>query len=247
MHVTAEHLLADGIREREFILNDAPGILWTPTTATPSAPSPLILMGHPGGLTTLYPRLEARARHSAALGFASAAIELPGSGERPGIATVDQARGELRQAIAAGERPTEEVVDRLVLPLVEMAAPEWQDLLDSILVLPEVGGSPVGVSGGVTALGVRLARIEPRLGAAGLFAGSFVPRSIVEEARRVTIPVHVLLQWDDRGNDRQAALDLFDAFGSEEKTLQANMGGHTGIPPHAAEDAGRFFLRHLPA
>jgi hypothetical protein len=57
----------------------------------------------------------------------------------------------------------------------------------------------------------------------------------------------VLLQWDDRGNDRQAALELFDAVGSAEKTLQANMGGHTGIPPHAAEDAARFFLRHLRA
>ena len=81
--------------------------------------------------------------------------------------------------------------------------------------------------------------------AAGLFAGSFVPRGIVEEARRVTIPLHLLLQWDDRGNDRQMALDLFDAFGSTEKTLQANLGGHTGVPPHAADDAGHFFLRHL--
>src|SRR3712207_7568919 len=52
----------------------------------------------------------------------------------------------------------------------------------------------------------------------GLFAGSFVPRIIVEEARGVTIPLHVLLQWDDRDNDRQRALDLFDAFGSAEKT-----------------------------
>ncbi len=29
------------------------------------------------------------------------------------------------------------------------------------------------------------------------------------------------------------ALDLFDAFGSEEKTLNANMGGHTGVPQSA--------------
>jgi hypothetical protein len=55
----------------------------------------------------------------------------------------------------------------------------------------------------------------------------------------------VLLQWDDAGNDRQRALELFDAFGSTEKTLQANLGGHTGIPWFAAEDAGRFFVRHL--
>lgn len=95
------------------------------------------------------------------------------------------------------------------------------------------------------ALGVRLAATEPRVVAAGLFAGSVVPRSTIDEARHVTIPLHVLLQWDDHGNDRQMALDLFDAFGSAEKTLQANMGGHTGVPPHAGEDAARFFARHL--
>ena len=81
--------------------------------------------------------------------------------------------------------------------------------------------------------------------AAVLFAGSFVPRVMFDEARRVVIPLHVLLQWDDEGNDRQAALDLFDAFGSEEKSLHANMGGHTGVPQFAGEDAGGFFARHL--
>ena len=40
------------------------------------------------------------------------------------------------------------------------------------------------------------------------------------------------------------ALDPFDAFGSKEKTLQATMGGHTGVPAHAGEDAARFFARH---
>ncbi|MEO6942808.1 MAG: alpha/beta hydrolase, partial [Terrimesophilobacter sp.] len=113
-----------------------------------------------------------------------------------------------------------------------------------LLDLPEIGG-PVGFSGGVIAIGIRLAVIEPRIVAAGLFAGSFVPRTILEEARQVIIPLHVLLQWDDEGNDRQLALDLFDAFGSPEKTLNANMGGHTGVPQHAGEDANEFFVRHL--
>ena len=244
MHIGSEQLLDDGILEREFALGEVPCILWTPPSATPTAPVPLILLGHPGGLGTMYPRLEARARHSAALGFATATVELPGSGKRPSLALVEQARVDLRQAIQAGERPGEDVVDRLVLPLVERAVPELRAVLDDVLTLPEIGG-PVGISGGVTAIGVRLALVEPRIAAAGLFAGSFVPRGTIEEARRVTIPLHVLLQWDDHGNDRQMALDLFDAFGSGEKTLQANMGGHTGIPPHAAEDAGRFFLRHL--
>jgi hypothetical protein len=244
VHVSSEQFLENGIVEREFTLDELPGILWTPASATPSAPVPLILLGHPGGLGAMYPRLEARARHSADLGFATATIELPGSGERPTIGVVEQARTDLRQAILAGEQPTEGVIDCLVLPLVEQGVPELQGVLDEVLALPEVRG-PVGISGGVTAVGVRLAAVEPRVAAAGLFAGSFVPRAIIEEARLVTIPVHVLLQWDDHGNDRQMALDLFDAFGSEEKTLQANMGGHTGIPWFAAEDAGRFFLRHL--
>ena len=41
------------------------------------------------------------------------------------------------------------------------------------------------------------------------------------------------------------ALDLFDAFGSQEKTLHANTGGHTGVPMFEGDDATRFFTRHL--
>jgi pimeloyl-ACP methyl ester carboxylesterase len=244
VHVISERVLDGDIVEREFTVAEVPGILWTPPAATPSAPVPLILLGHPGGLPRMHPRLGARARHSAELGFATVAIELPGSGQRPTIAALEEARAELRQAILAGEQPREDVVDRLVLPLVRRAVPEWQEVLDEVLARPEVR-EPVGVSGGVTAIGVRLALVEPRIVAAGLFAGSYIPTATIEEARRVTIPLHVLLQWDDHENDRQMALDLFDAFGSEEKTLQANLGGHTGIPAFAAEDAGRFFLRHL--
>lgn len=244
MHFSSERRVDDGTLEREFTLDGIPGILWMPVTADSSTPVPLILLGHPGGLGTMRSRLEARARHSAALGYATVAIELPGSGERPTIAVVDQARTELRQAIRAGEAPSEDVIDRLILPLVEQAVLEWQRVIDAALELPEVSG-PVAISGGVIAIGVHLAAVEPRIVAAGLFAGSYVPRSTIETARGVTIPVHVLLQWDDQGNDRQLALDLFDAFGSEEKTLLANMGGHTGVPHHAAEDAGRFFVRHL--
>jgi hypothetical protein len=244
MHFASEERLDGGIIQRDFTHDEVPGILWTPASATPSAPVPLILLGHPGGLRRMRPRLEARARHSEELGYATVTTELPGSGERPSITVVEQARTDLRQAIVAGERPSEEVIDRLILPLVEQAVPESQAVLDAALKLPEIRG-PVGISGGLIAIGVRLAVVEPRIAAAGLFAGSYVPRRIIEEARLVTVPVHVLLQWDDRGNDRQMALDLFDAFGSPEKSLQANLGGHTGVPHFAAEDAGRFFARHL--
>ncbi|MER6304157.1 alpha/beta hydrolase [Kitasatospora sp. NPDC001539] len=233
------------VLEREFTLGEIPGILWTPASASAAAPVPLILLGHPPlGLRTMYPRPVARARQSAADGFATATIELPGSGDRPRLPVLEQARADLRRAKAAGEPVGDEVVDALILPLVDKAVPEWQGALDAFLSLPGIGG-PVGYSGGVISIGVRLAVVEPRIRAAGLFAGSYVPRSMFEEARRVSIPLHVLLQWDDEGNDRQAALDLFDAFGSREKSLHANMGGHTGVPQFAADVAARFFRRHL--
>ncbi|WP_051133339.1 alpha/beta hydrolase [Nocardia paucivorans] len=241
MHFTSEQRL-DDILEREFTLGEIPGILWTSESAP--TPAPLILAGHPGGLHMMYPRLATRARHAAAQGFATATIELPGSGDRPRSAAAEQARADLRRAVAAGGPVDDEIVDRLVCPLVDKAVPEWRATLDALLALPEIGG-PVGYSGGVIALGIRPAVVEPRISAALLFAGSYVPRAMFAEARRVTIPLQVLLQWDDEGNDRQLALDLFDAFGSTEKTLHANMGGHTGVPQFEGDDANRFFARHL--
>jgi dienelactone hydrolase len=243
MRFTTEQRLDDNVLERKFTLGEIPGILWTPGSA--SAPVPLILLGHPAlGLRKMYPRLVARARRCAADGFAAATIELPGSGDRPRWTAAEQARADLRRVLEAGEPVSDEIIDALILPLVDRAVPEWQAALDALLSLPEIGG-PVGYSGGVISVGIRLAVVEPRIVAAGLFAGSFVPRTMVEEARQVTVPLHVLLQWDDQGNDRQAALDLFDAFGSTEKTLHANMGGHTGVPQFAGEDAAAFFARHL--
>ncbi|MYX47058.1 alpha/beta hydrolase [Streptomyces sp. SID89] len=245
MHFTSERPLDGGVVERAFVLGEVPGILWTPPSASESAPAPLILLGHPPlGLRRMYPRLAERARHVAADGYAAATIELPGSGDRPRWPALDQARAELRGAMEAGEPVGEGLVDALVLPLVEKSVPEWRAALDALLALPGIGG-PVGYSGGVISIGIRLALVEPRIAAAVLFAGSLVPAALVEEARRVTVPLHVLLQWDDEGNDRQAALDLFDAFGSEQKTLHANMGGHTGVPQFEGEAAARFFARHL--
>jgi len=245
MHLLSEQRIDDTLIERAFDLDGVSGILWTPASAS-STPAPLILMGQPGGIgmQRMLPRLRARARSSAEHGLAAASIELPGAGDRPALPGARQARDDLRRALAAGAKPDDDVIDRLILPLVDRAVPEWQRALDELLTLDGIGDR-VGFSGGVIAVGTRLAAIDPRIAAAGLFAGSYVPRTIMNDARRVTIPVHVLLQWDDEGNDRQMALDLFDAFGSAEKTLYANMGGHTGVPEFAGEDAARFFVRHL--
>jgi hypothetical protein len=241
MQFTSAQRHDDGVLERDFSCGEISGIVWTPPG---SAPAPLILVGHPGGLRKLYPRLAARARHYAAeYGFAVGTIELAGSGDRPALVGVDQARADLHRAMKAGE-PVDGIVDALIVPLVDEAVPEWRTTLDALLSLSEIGG-PVGYEGGVIAIGIRLAVVEPRIRAANLFAGSFLPSASFEEARQITIPLQVLLQWDDEGNDRRAALDLFDSFGSSEKTLHANLGGHTGVPAFEIDAGARFFARHL--
>ncbi|MFI6347381.1 dienelactone hydrolase family protein [Streptomyces sp. NPDC050560] len=239
MQFTSAHRLDDGVVERDFTLGDLPGTLWTPESA---APVPLVLMAHNGGLHRREGRLVARARQSAAYGYAVAAIDAPGHGERPRSAADDQHRADLRRALKAGE-PVDGIIDAFILPLVERAVPEWRATLDAVLALPGIEG-PVGYSGWA-ALGIRLAVAEPRIAAAGFFAGGFVPGALREEARRVSVPLLFLLQWDDEGNPRQRALDLFDAFGSKEKTLHANLGGHAGTPWFEVDDGDRFFRRHL--
>ncbi|MFI8446964.1 dienelactone hydrolase family protein [Streptomyces erythrochromogenes] len=239
MHVTSERRLDDGLLAREFTLGEIPGTLWTPESAVPV---PLILMAHNNGLPKSADRLVARARHSAARGYAVASIDAVGCGDRPRSAAEEQARAEFGRAMQAGG-PVDEVFESFIGPLVEKAVPDWRTTLDALLELPGIGG-PVGYSGW-TALGIRLATVEPRIAAAGFFAGGYVPRAQREEARQVSVPLLFLLQWDDEGNPRERALELFDAFGTEEKTLHANLGGHTGTPWFEVEDGIRFFDRHL--
>jgi pimeloyl-ACP methyl ester carboxylesterase len=239
MQFTSTQRLDDGVLEREFSLGDIPGLLWTPG----SAPAPLILIGHNGGLHKRLPRLVARARHYAAeYGFAVAAIDAPGHGDRPRSAVDERVRADFRRATEIGD-PVDEIVDAYILPLVERAVPEWRTTLDALLSLPEIGG-PVGYDG-MTAIGIRLAVVEPRISAAVFFGMGLVPGTLREAARQVTLPLQFLLQWDDEGMERQRVLDLFDAFGSQEKTLHANLGGHAGTPWFEADDAARFFTRHL--
>jgi pimeloyl-ACP methyl ester carboxylesterase len=242
MQFTDENRLDDGVLERSFTLGEVPGVLWTPPG---SPPAPLILNGHNGGLHKRLPRLVARARHyAAAYGLAVAAIDAPGHGDRPRTAADEQSRADLRRAAQAGE-PVDDIVDAFLVPLVGQAVPEWQATLDALLALPEIGG-PVGYEG-MTAIGIGLAVAEPRVAAVNFFAQGFVPRPLREQARQVAVPLQFLMQWDDEGMERQPILDLFDAFGSTEKTLHANVGGHAGTPWFEVDDGARFFTRHLTA
>ncbi|HKN99935.1 MAG TPA: alpha/beta hydrolase [Pseudonocardiaceae bacterium] len=251
LRVTGEHTEKD-VTERGFELEVAgdrvPGVLWTPAGA--SGPRPLVLMGHGGSQHKRVDTLLARARHYVrALGFAVAAIDAPDHGDR---VTPEQAAAfarNVRERIAQRRRMGGEAV-RQMAERARKAVPEWRATLDALQELDVVGADgPVGywgVSMG-TAIGVPFVAAEPRITAAVFGLAGLHPESttMAEAARRITVPVEFVFQWDDELADREAGLALFDALGSTEKTMHVNPGGHLGIPPFERDSWERFFTRHL--
>jgi dienelactone hydrolase len=246
MHFTAETSSNDVV-ERDFTLGEVTGVLWSPLAGSDHAP--LVLMGHGGGLHKKAPGLVSRAHHCVtAYGYTVAAIDAPGHGDRPRTEEDEQARAGLQRALAAGEAERfKSISSSYGISLAERAVPEWRAVLDALQELPEIGTqAPIGYGGGITlgtAIGISLTAVEPRIRAA-IFGGGFVVHeSLIEAARRVTVPVQFLLPWDDEYVDRQTALALFDAFASKEKTLHANPGDHRSVQWFGVDDT--FLVRHL--
>jgi hypothetical protein len=176
VHFTAE-TSSNGVVERDFTLGEVTGVLWSPASGSEHAP--LVLMGHGGGLHKKTPELLARAHHCVTThGFTVAAIHAPGHGDRPRTAEDEQARADLKQAMAAGETELfKSVTIHYSTALAQRAVPEWQATLDALQQLPEIGTeAPIGYGGGITlgiAIGIPLTAIEPRITAA-IFGGGFV-------------------------------------------------------------------------
>jgi cephalosporin-C deacetylase-like acetyl esterase len=131
-----------------------------------------------------------------------------------------------------------------------LAVPEWKAALDAAQGFDFVGaGGPVGywgVSMG-TAIGVPFVADEPRITAA-VFGLSGIRESNPDfeaAANRITIPLEFVFQWEDAVAPRERGLALFNAFGSAEKTMHINPGGHMDIPDFEGASWERFFARHL--
>jgi dienelactone hydrolase len=233
----------DGVTEQLFTLGEIPGVLWTPEDALGTRP--LILMGHGGGQHKKAPGILARARRFVAEGgFAVAAVDVPNHGERPKDEEFVRIATENRARMAAGE-DTAALVAAFHTLVAGQAVTEWQAVLTAVQQLDHVGAGPVGywgVSMGC-GLGVPFVAAEPRVRAAVL--GLLGPTALAETAARITVPVQFLVQWDDEQVPRAQSLALFDAFGSAEKTMHANRGGHADLPRFETESSLRFFARHL--
>jgi dienelactone hydrolase len=259
MRFTAE-TTSDGVCERSFILDDISGaldditgVLWLPAAApgpTDASPGrPLVLIGHGGGQHKKAPGVVARAhRYVTASGFAAAAIDAPGHGERPKSESDQRSIATIRERMAAGESVISQVASYNA-DLALRAIPEWQATLDALTSAGYLGATaPVGYLGlsmGAT-LGIPFVAAEPRITAAVLgLAGLTGQDTLAEAAALITIPVEFLLQWDDEMIPRDRGLALFDTFASREKTLHANAGGHGDVPRFEVESSQRFFARHL--
>jgi len=243
MHFTSE-TTSHGVLERDFSLGDVPGILWSPASA--AGPSPLVLIGHPGGLHKKAPGVVARATHYVTtLGFHVAAIDAPGHGDRPRSDSDAEWVAKIGFARRAGE-PLGAIVSEFNADLAERAVPEWMAAIDELALLPSIAPGPIGYSGMTvgTEIGARLIVADERIGAA-ILGGVFAWDGMADVFRRITIPVQYLLAWDDPEIDRESTFILFDVLGSEEKTLHANAGSHRKVPFFETEDSGRFLARHL--
>src|SRR5258708_4002721 len=113
MRFTSE-TIADGVSERLFTLGDIPGVLWSPAGAALPIPGPipgpmpgggpLVLLGQGGGQHKKARAMQGRARRLVtACGFAAAAIDAPGSGDRPRTEEDERFIAEIRGRMTAGE------------------------------------------------------------------------------------------------------------------------------------------------
>jgi len=256
----AGEITEQDVTERRFDLEVAgetvPGVLWLPEGA--AGPRPKVLIGHGGWQHKRTANVRALARQLVRhQRYAAVAIDAPGHGDR---LTPEQ-----REQVAEQGRVTREIQARggplsgagppadPFPPRFLQGVEEWKATLDAVEELDEVGAGPTGywgVSMG-TSIGLPLSVTEPRVTAAVLGLASLTPRPGRDEyigwARDLSVPLLFLSQADDTGHPFELAVELFDLFGSNQKTMHVNPGPHAGVPPFERAEAEAFFRRHLGA
>jgi len=246
---------ADGVTERLFDLSvngqRVPAVIWAPEAA--QGPRPLVLMGHGGSQHKKIGSLAARARiYARKFGYATLAIDAPGHGDRISREQAAKLAQEVGARVtgAAGATPFSPEMARAMAQRAEQAVPEWKAALDAVQSIDFVGRHERvgywGVSMG-TGIGVPFVASEPRIkcavfGLAGLRPGA---DAFEKAARSITIPIEYVFQWEDAVAPRETGIALFNTFGSKEKAMHINPGGHMDIPVFEGASWERFYVRHL--
>jgi dienelactone hydrolase len=243
MEFIGEPATSHGVVERRFDVQGAtgvvPGIVWTPEGAT--GPRPLVLIGHGGSGNKRMPYVLSLARRLVRhAGYAAAAIDGPGHGDRAG-ATIGTDR-------PAGEGIPSSFVDAVAAAAAEMTA-DWTATLQELRALAEVGDGALaywGLSMG-TMLGSPFVAATPdvRCAVLGLMGTFDDSNPWTTAAPDVTCPVLFLVQTDDELVPPKAALALFQSLGSKDKRLHAHPGAHSAVPLEEIEASEAFFAQHL--
>lgn len=246
----------EGVVEREFDVYVAgetvPSVLWMP--APPVAPRALIAMGHGGSQHKKCESIYRRAiRYAKVFSWATLAIDAPKHGERisPEEAALERAKTVAR---VRGEpnAPALSIEDKIKYldTLASQAVPEWKAALDAVfdsnIIENETPIAYWGVSQG-SSIGIPLLAADKRFKCAVLGLAHLHPNhtSLRLAAQQITVPLRFAFQWDDAIRERDYGLALFDAFGSQEKSMHINPGGHIDIPASEQASWDRFFERHL--
>ena len=231
-----------GVRERDFSVDvdgrTVPGVLWLPEAG--AGPRPLVLLGHGATRHKRIDYLLALGRRLAAdYGFAVAAIDGPGHGDRRAPGHRDDVA--LFSAFLT-EWSREGTVDDMVA--------DWQATIEGLRALDDVGDGPVGYWGLSmgTIYGVPLVAAEPRIRVAvfGLMGLLGPTRDrMAADAASISCPVLFIQQWDDSLIPRGETFELFDALSSIDKRLHAHPGEHAAVPVEEIIFSAQFLARHL--
>ena len=228
-----------------------PCVLWKPSASTGSRT--LIAMGHGGSQHKKTHDIRNRAiRYATRFGWTSLAIDAPRHGDRipheaaeaERLKTERRIRGDVNAPSLSAEEKIA-FLDRLAA----QAVPEWQAALTTTLACFAPAVDSVGywgISQG-TWIGVPLLAEEKRITCAVLGLSHLHPdhAAFRRAAQRITVPLRFAFQWDDPIRSRDYGIALFDAFGSSDKSMHINPGGHTEIPATEVESWDEFFRRHL--
>jgi dienelactone hydrolase len=235
--------ISHGVVERRFDVTAGsgvvPGILWTPEGA--AGERPLVLVGHGGTGHKRMPYVLSFARRLVRhRGYAVAAIDGPGHGDRAGAETT-------------GDRSPSAGIPRAFLSSIADAAEsmtaDWTTTLEELRALDEVGTGPLGYWGLSmgTMLGAPFVAATPEVRCAVLgLMGTLDPSNPwTTAAARISCPVLFLAQTDDELVPPEKALALFRAIGSTDKRLHAHPGPHAAVPAEEVEASEAFLAHHL--
>ena len=234
-----------------------PGIVWLPEAAT--GPRPTVILGHGGTVHKRAPEVLGLARRLVRhRGYAAVALDAPEHGDR--VTDKEAARARRRSVQAridrgAGTGLPVAVPANLADGFASRMATHVGELSTLVDDLVSTGFSDDrlgywGLSMG-TGIGLRFVASQPphqgRRARSGRLGCRYGQASRVRDRRPAPLrrADPVLLQWDDELIARDPGLALFDAIGSNDKTLHVNPGGHVQVPVFENDSAESFFVRHL--